>query len=271
MKKIQKILATLAGIVMLSIPIAASAMSTQDFDNGMAKGINYFNSGLYYEAKDEFQWFCDANWGNMNQGQQQYALDYLDGTKLKIQQWENSYKYKADLIRYAKENLSSISDKYVTFYDVRFLFADFTGDGIDELAAVGISDGELGNFQIFQHKNDHIEMIYEDHYGGYEQHNGFIARYNGKYFVGYDSGSSSLGFLKLLAWLNGSKWDKVYGSEWNEVYYSKYEFDYENGGKFIGYTVNGKSAAENEYNAFEDVFYTTQVPIGDFCSISQLQ
>ena len=55
---------------------------------------------------------------------------------------------------------------------------------------------------------------------------------------------------------------KVYGSEWNEVYYSKCEFDYENGGKFIGYTVNGKSAAENEHNAFEDGFYTTQVPIG---------
>ena len=63
-----------------------------------------------------------------------------------------------------------------------------------------------GNFfQDFQHKNDHIEMIYEDHYGGYEQHNGFIARYNaGKYFVGYDdSGSSSLEFLKLFALLNG--------------------------------------------------------------------
>lgn len=85
MKILQKLSILIsAAIITAAVPIAASAMSTQDFDNGMAKGINYFNRGLYYEAKDEFQWFCDANWGNMNSGQQQYALDYLGGTKAKI-------------------------------------------------------------------------------------------------------------------------------------------------------------------------------------------
>ena len=85
MKISQKILILISAVIMTTIvPISVSAMSTQDFDNGMAKGIDYFNSGLYYEAKDEFQWFCDANWGNMNSGQQQYALDYLGGAKAKI-------------------------------------------------------------------------------------------------------------------------------------------------------------------------------------------
>lgn len=65
---------------------ANTTMTTQEFDNGMAKGIAYFNEGLYYEAKDELQWFCDANWGNMNSEQQKYALDYLDGTKSRIAQ-----------------------------------------------------------------------------------------------------------------------------------------------------------------------------------------
>ena len=78
----------LIGILLLS-SLSVCAMSTVDFDNGMAKGISYFNRGMYYEAKDEFQWFCDYNWGALNPGQQQYALDYLDGTKAKIHQLEN--------------------------------------------------------------------------------------------------------------------------------------------------------------------------------------
>lgn len=62
-----------------------SRLTQQQFDNGMRKGIDYFNKGMYYEARDEFQWFCDANWGKMNDGQRKYALDYLDGAKREIQ------------------------------------------------------------------------------------------------------------------------------------------------------------------------------------------
>ena len=69
------------------------AMSTSEFDEGMAKGIEYFNKEMYYEARDEFQWFCDFNWGKMNNGQQKYALDYLGGTKQRIA-IENSKKKK---------------------------------------------------------------------------------------------------------------------------------------------------------------------------------
>ena len=66
-----------------------NGLSTNEFDNGMRKGIDYFNKGMYYEARDEFQWFCDYNWGKMNASQQQYALDYLGATNQKVQQWEN--------------------------------------------------------------------------------------------------------------------------------------------------------------------------------------
>lgn len=264
MKILQKLSILIsAAIITAAVPIAASAMSTQDFDNGMAKGINYFNRGLYYEAKDEFQWFCDANWGNMNSGQQQYALDYLGGTKAKIQQWENLYRYKSALINYAKNYLTHVSDKYRTYYDVRFLFADFTGDGIDELAAVGIADGELQCFKIYQYINDNVRLIYEDHYGGYEQHWGFIARYNGKYFVAYDHFSSSLGFLKVLGTFKNNNWDKTY--------YSQCVYDWNNDGKFKGYIVNGNYVSESQYRDFYDIFCSTKVPIGDFCRISQLQ
>lgn len=86
MKKLKKVLA-LTAVLALSTS-SAYALTTNEFDAGMAKGINYFNQGLYYEARDEFQWFCDSNWGAMNPGQQQYALDYLDGAKRGIQNWE---------------------------------------------------------------------------------------------------------------------------------------------------------------------------------------
>ena len=81
------ILGTLAGGILLS-GVSAAAMTTADFDNAMEKGIRYFNRVLYYEARDEFQWFADYNWGALNAGQQQYLLDYLDGPKALIQQLE---------------------------------------------------------------------------------------------------------------------------------------------------------------------------------------
>ena len=73
----------------------SSNLSTSDFDIGMSKGIEYFNKGMYYEARDEFQWFCDANWGKMNAAQQKYALDYLGGAKQKIHEWEESQRKSA--------------------------------------------------------------------------------------------------------------------------------------------------------------------------------
>ncbi|MDY3032183.1 MAG: hypothetical protein SOS24_10635, partial [Clostridia bacterium] len=73
---------------------SAFAMSTSDFDAGMSKGINYYNRGLYYEAIDEFQWFCDANWGALNSGQQKYALDYLGGAKAKLQKYLEGEKQR---------------------------------------------------------------------------------------------------------------------------------------------------------------------------------
>lgn len=87
--KFKRILSVLMmGILTLSAT-SAFAMPTTEFDRGMNKGIEYYNRELYYEARDEFQWFCDYNWGKMNSGQQKYALDYLGAAKQKIQQLEN--------------------------------------------------------------------------------------------------------------------------------------------------------------------------------------
>lgn len=73
--------------------IAANTLQQWQFDDGMAKGISYFNKSMYKEAADEFQWFCDANWDKMNAGQREYALDYLDGAKAKFKEYVTVYKY----------------------------------------------------------------------------------------------------------------------------------------------------------------------------------
>ena len=105
MKKLVSIILAVA----IFSSMSAFAMSTSEFDNGMRKGIDYFNRGMYYEARDEFQWFCDYNWGKMNSGQQQYALDYLDGAKSRISEYENKAKTQS----YWQSSASNESVLYV--------------------------------------------------------------------------------------------------------------------------------------------------------------
>ena len=111
-----KITSKIATVTLLALATNMSvfAMTRNDFDNGMAKGINYFNQGLYYEAKDEFQWFCDANWGSMNAGQPKYALDYLGGAKARIRKWEQSLQERsADwAIGLVKNEIGSYANEY---------------------------------------------------------------------------------------------------------------------------------------------------------------
>lgn len=88
----------------------ASSMSQTDFDNGMRNGINYFNKQLFYEAVDEFQWFCDSNWGRMNDGQKEYALGYLDGAKAKLSEYVTVYKYANGYVNSERIHKSRISE-----------------------------------------------------------------------------------------------------------------------------------------------------------------
>lgn len=88
----------------------ANSMSQSDFDNGMKNGINYFNKQMFYEAVDEFQWFCDSNWGKMNKGQREYALGYLDGAKAKFSEYVTVYKYANGYVNSERIHKSRISE-----------------------------------------------------------------------------------------------------------------------------------------------------------------
>ena len=129
MKAKKIVLGTLAGGILLS-GLSASAMTTADFDNAMKKGINYFNRDLYYEARDEFQWFADYNWGALNEGQQQYLLDYLDGTKALIQKLESAPK-KTNTYNFSSNQAIAAVKSYwannYPYYDslVKFSVSDY--------------------------------------------------------------------------------------------------------------------------------------------------
>ena len=115
--KIKKIICAAAAAA-VAMSSAAFAMPTAHFDDGMRRGINYYGRGLYYEARDEFQWFCDANWGKMNSGQRQYALDYLDGAKAKVSQWERSYSINVELVSLVGKTYAEIKQKYGSGYNM---------------------------------------------------------------------------------------------------------------------------------------------------------
>ena len=120
---INRIIVGMSAIVLMG-SISAFAMPTWQFDSGMEKGINYFNRRMYYEARDEFQWFCDANWGALNAGQQQYALDYLDGAQREI---------------VAIESVLSARGQFISRYQA-IDNIPFTGDGSTYSMRVDASD-----------------------------------------------------------------------------------------------------------------------------------
>ena len=141
MKK--KIVATIVSCLMI-FNISVFAMTTQEFDAGMEKGISYFNQGLYYEAKDEFTWFKDYNYDRMNSGQQKYLDDYLDGAWDRIEQWENSQaetiklypgapsQYECNYHITVEDAIKLIKQRYgvdVTYTGVGNQFFWFEGEG----------------------------------------------------------------------------------------------------------------------------------------------
>ena len=114
--KAKKLIGCLLSASIVLSSASALAMETWEFEQGMAKGIEYFNKGMYYEACDEFQWFCDFNWGLMNVDQQQYALDYLDGTKAKIQQLNSNGQ--------VAKVWNDMGWVYETYNDSRYYYGD---------------------------------------------------------------------------------------------------------------------------------------------------
>ncbi len=86
MRKSKRILSIMTALAALSISMTSFAMTTEEFDKNTQLGLKLYNSGLYSQAKDELQKFCDKNWDTLNKGQQEYIQGYLDDAKQKSKQ-----------------------------------------------------------------------------------------------------------------------------------------------------------------------------------------
>ena len=67
--------------------VSSNQATGTSYRSGIEKGIDYYNKGMYYEAIDEIQWYCDANWYNMTVDQQKIALDYLGNAKSRLAEY----------------------------------------------------------------------------------------------------------------------------------------------------------------------------------------
>ncbi len=264
MKK--KIVATIVSCLMI-FNISVFAMTTQEFDAGMEKGISYFNQGLYYEAKDEFTWFKDYNYDRMNSGQQKYLDDYLDGAWDRIEQWENSQAddYSVSLLKdYARRYIWSIynEDTNSAFTNVKFLITDVTGDGKDDLLAVGIDSGNNpSQIEVYIEENGDVIKIINDHWGGYNGGRVFPTRYNGQVYLCGESFSSGTGFLlNLIIYENGS---------WRTAYSCHAVYDWD-ANTWAGYDVNGRMVSEFEYDNFRNSILSNELSVYDFTDRNNL-
>ncbi len=173
------------------------------------------------------------------------------------------------LRKYAKENIHDVTDdemidtqpeNAVTYTDLIFLLTDVTGDGINDLLAVGIEDNSPAVFDVYTVQDKYVKKIYNGHFGGYNGGFSYPTKYNGKFYICDESYSSATGFLKsLLKYENG---------EWDMKYSSHIVTDYDSGNET--YDVNGKSVSREEYERFNTDIENNTTTIDDYCSIDEL-
>lgn len=251
------IIVAIAALSMLNISVFG--MTTQEFDEGMKKGIDYFNQGLYYEAKDEFTWFRDYNYDRMNPGQQKYLDEYLYGAKWNAEQWENSSassKYK--LKEYAKNHIWSIynDDVNTAYANIKFLVADLTGDGAEDLLAVAFDgDNSPVQLEVYTVQNGNVVRIINDHWGAYNGGRLFASVYKGQTYLVGESFSSGTGFLLNLIQYNGAEWYTAHSC------HAVYDWA---ANTWVGYNIDGNMVSEWEYYQFREDIYSNELAVHDF-------
>ena len=116
MKKI--IFITTALLMMLSVSVCA--MNSAEFDKGMKKGIDFYESGAYYEALDAFESFANINYGAFNNGQKTYFDGWLDGAKKEVERLEFDKGMKKGIEYFNKGMYYEAIDEFGWFYGDNF-------------------------------------------------------------------------------------------------------------------------------------------------------
>lgn len=237
------------------------ALSTMDAVYAWFDKIQYYcDQGLYYEAKDELNWLAGT-----------YTL-----TPCEQSEWDSKsndaawgiYKHEngavaGELKQFALNNLTSIYDPEFkhTYNDVRFLRTDITGDGVDDLLAVGLSRNEVAYMEIYYDDGGNISRIWNDHCLGAHGGASLPIWYNGRIFLYTYSYSSGTGFLKKLLLYNDGSWKTAYYSR------TKYTHDYTS---VVGYLLNDKFVSYEEYNDFNNIVENSALTTADFSTAAML-
>ncbi len=193
-----------------------------------------------------------------------FEVDFRNNTILLS---KNGYVYAdpdAALKDFAKNNVKSVVNEEIniTYTDVKFKIADFTGDGINDLLAAGLEeDGTLAQIELYSSQNGKIQSILNSHSGGYNGGYMIITPYNGKLYLCGCSYSSSTGFKKSLL--------KYENENWNTEYSCNVVFDWESGST-VGYNVNGSLVSEAEYESFDKMLEENALTSADFVYANEL-
>lgn len=193
-----------------------------------------------------------------------FDVDFKNNT---IQLSKDGYVYAdpdAALKDFAKNNVKSVVNEEINiaYTNVKFKIADVTGDGVNDLLALGIEDdGTAAQIEVYSNQNGKIQSIFNSHCGAYNGGYIIVTPYNGRLYMCGCSYSSSTGFNKnLLKYENG---------DWNIEYSCKTVFDWETG-NIVGYDVNGTFVSETEYENFDKSLEENALTSADFSYANEL-
>ena len=149
------------------------------------------------------------------------------------------------------------------YRDVRFKMCDISGDGTEELIAVGFGDtNNLGYMEVFYYNNGLINKIFNCNCGAAGGRFSEPVMFRNKPYIMYEKYSSADGFMQRLMNYNGN--------EWYDVYSSYQKFDYENRGGFQGYYINEKEVTLEEYESHRNEVKSSYMTSDDFVTASEL-
>lgn len=149
----------------------------------------------------------------------------------------------------------------MVYTDIKYMFADVTGDEKNELLAAGIDDsGKISYIEVYAANNGCVEKIYSDHCQGSQGYFVVPVRYEGKIYLCNSSNSSSTGFRKSLLTYKDNRWIELYNC------YNPYNQD-------TGeekYIVNGKSVTKEKYIETAERIEENALTSDNFFNINEL-
>ena len=191
----KKVLCSMLIGTMLLSTLSSFAMPINEFENGMRKGVSYFNQGLYYEAIDEIQNFCDVFWYDMTAEQQEKALYYLWQSKNNLAdylfntgvgyynrglyyeaqrvfveaiglypEYSTSWRNANDYLYNTNEKIKSL-ENWIWVKDYYFNFIGKTRTQIDNILGP-ITETVWNNVPYYRHRNDRNTLFCYDNFVG---------------------------------------------------------------------------------------------------------